>query len=258
VTVDPDGVGDDGEAGENDLVETDVEGVTGGAGNDVLTGGPGTNVLAGGPGDDVLDGVWGDDDLDGGAGNDDLTGGSGLDVLRGGAGADQIRARDGSTDVVKCGSEADTAVLDATDDAASDCESTSVPPAGQTGPAGPQGPAGPTGATGAPGKPGTTGATGPAGRPGRDAIVTCMPGKAKGKKVKVVCTVKLAAAARASVRAVFSRGGHVVARARGVRRASGRIALRGHRRLARGRYTLTLTFRVNGHRTTVRQRVRVA
>lgn len=114
-----------------------------------------------------------------------------------------------------------------------------------------QGPAGPKGQTGA------TGATGPAGKPGRDAIVTCVP-KGKGTKIKVVCTVKLAAAARASVRAVFSRGRHVVATASGVRRSNGRIALRGHRRLARGRYTLTLTFRAKGHRTTVSQRVRVA
>jgi Ca2+-binding RTX toxin-like protein len=279
VTVDPDGVADDGEAGEDDLVETDVEGATGGSGNDVLTGAAGTNVLAGGPGDDVIDGVWGDDDIDGGAGDDEITGGTGLDMLRGGAGVDKINARDGSADMVKCGSEADTAVLDAIDDAGSECETQSVPPVGQTGPAGPTGATGGTGGTGATGatggtggtgatgatgpagpkgQTGATGATGPAGKPGRDAVVTCVPGKAKGKKIKVVCTVKLAAAARASVRAAFSRGGHVVARATGVRRANGRIALRGHRRLARGKYTLTLTFKVNGHRTTVRQRVRVA
>jgi Ca2+-binding RTX toxin-like protein len=253
VTADPDGVYDDGEAGENDDVETDVEGLTGGSGNDVLTGGAGTNVLAGGPGNDVLDGLWGDDDLDGGPGDDDLTGGTGLDWLRGGAGVDRIAARDGSADMVRCGSEADTAVLDAIDDAAADCESTSVPPAGQTGPAGPQGP---TGATGATGPTGPTGATGAAGPAGRDAVVTC---KAAKGKPKVVCTVKLAAAARASVRGVFRRGGKVIARTSGRTRPSGRIALRvGRNELRRGAYRLVLTFTRHGHRTTVTQRIRVA
>ena len=74
----------------------------------------------------------------------------------------------------------------------------------------------------------------------------------------IVCTVKLATAARASVRAAFSRGGKVVARVSGTHRG-GRVALRmGKRHLARGRYTLVLTFKSHGHRTTVRQRVRVA
>jgi Ca2+-binding RTX toxin-like protein len=254
VFVDPDGVADDGESGETDLVETDVEGVSGGSGNDVLIGGVGTNVLAGGPGNDVLDGVWGDDDLDGGPGDDDLTGGSGLDWLRGGAGVDKIAARDGSGDMVKCGSEADTAVLDAIDDAGTECETTSVPPAGQTGPAGPQGPTGGTGATGPSGPTGATGPAGPTGPAGRNAVVTCKPVKAKPK---VVCTVKLAAAARATVRGVFTRAGKVVARASGRGHKSGRVALQ-IARLPRGRYQLVITFKAHGHRTTVTQRVRVA
>ncbi len=85
-----------------------------------------------------------------------------------------------------------------------------------------QGPAGATGATGA------TGAAGPA---GRDAVVTC---KAAKGKTKVVCTVKLAVAARASVRGVFTRGGKVVARTSARGHKSGRIALRvGKRTLPR-------------------------
>ena len=70
VTADSDGAADDGEAGENDTVETDVEGISGGSGDDVLTGTTGTNILSGGGGNDVLDGAQGDDELDGGAGND--------------------------------------------------------------------------------------------------------------------------------------------------------------------------------------------
>jgi len=89
--------------------------------------------------------------------------------------------------------------------------------------------------------------------------VTCRPAKGKGKaaKVTVTCSVKLATASSARVRAVFKRAGHVVAVARGARRG-GAVRLRlGHRRLARGRYDLVLTFTVRGHRTTVKQRVRV-
>jgi Ca2+-binding RTX toxin-like protein len=252
VAADPDGFADDGESGEGDTVETDVESLAGGAGNDVLTGALGTNIIMGGAGADVLDGAQGDDDLDGGAGDDDVTGGAGLDLLRGGIGADRIGARDGYADTVRCGGDADVAVLDAVDDAGTECETAAVPPTGQTGPAGPQGPAGAPGATGATGKTGATGAAGPAGAAGRDAVVTCKP-----TKKKIVCTVKLATAARAShVRAVFKRGSRVVAAARVSRRGGG-VSVRTPRHLARGRYQLVVTYTVSGHRTTVRQRVRV-
>ena len=116
VVVDPDGATDDGEAGETDTVETDVENIWGGTADDVLTGGLGSNVLVGGIGNDVLDGLQGDDELDGGAGDDDLTGGSGIDQLRGGLGGDRIGARDGAADTVKCGGGTDTATLDAIDE----------------------------------------------------------------------------------------------------------------------------------------------
>ena len=205
VTADPDGVSDDGEASEHDDVETDVEGLVGGAGNDVLTGWTGTNVISGGAGNDVLDGQQGDDTLDGGPGDDALTGGAGLDVLDGGSGIDALHARDGATDQVRCGADADTATLDAIDDAATDCETRDVldttPPAGPAGPAGPTGPAGTPGADGAAGQPGATGRDrrppGQAGAPGRDAVVTCTPGKAKKGKVSVTCGVKLTRRRRA-------------------------------------------------------------
>jgi hemolysin type calcium-binding protein len=255
VTADPDGNADDGEAGENDSVETDVEGMTGGSGNDVLTGTLGTNVLSGGGGNDTLDGAQGDDDLDGGDGNDDLRGGPGLDVVRGGPGADQIFLRDGAADVAQCGTGADTATLDAIDDPGTECETKDV-----LNPIGPTGPAGPTGATGGTGGTGATGATGATGPKGRDAVVTCTPAKGKGKaaKVTVTCSVKLAAAARARVRASFMRGARVVAAARGVRHSDGAISLRVRRgQMARGRYNLVLSFTVDGRRTTVTQRIRI-
>jgi hypothetical protein len=217
----------------------------------------GNQVINGGAGDDVLDGAQGDDELDGGADDDSLTGGAGLDNLRGGAGVDHISTRDGYDDAVRCGSEADDVVADAIDDVGADCETASVPPTGQTGPAGPTGATGAAGPKGATGVSGPKGATGAAGKNGRDAVVTCVAGKPKGGKVKVVCKVKLATAARASrVRAVFKRGNRVVAAARITRRA-GSVSVRAPRHLARGRYRLVVSYTVHGHRTTVAQRVRV-
>ena len=61
---------DDGEAGENDRIATDVENLTGGSANDRLTGSAGSNVLNGGTGNDVLDGGLGADLILGGAGTD--------------------------------------------------------------------------------------------------------------------------------------------------------------------------------------------
>jgi Ca2+-binding RTX toxin-like protein len=255
VTADPDGAADDGELGEGDTIETDVEGSAGGAGNDILTGGTGSNVLSGGDGADVLDGLQGDDDLDGGLGDDEVTGGSGSDLVRGGAGADLLRTRDGAFDLVRCGTESDTAVLDAVDDVTAECESTQVAPDGPTGPAGPTGG---TGATGAAGATGATGAAGPAGAAGRDAVVTCKPTKGTGaaKKVTVVCSVKLAARASASVRGVLKRGGRAVATARATRRG-GKLALRLDRRMSRGVYDLVLIWTERDGRATVKHRVRL-
>jgi Ca2+-binding RTX toxin-like protein len=248
IAADLDGLADDGAAGEEDTVETDVEGLAGGTGNDVLTGALGTNLLSGGAGNDVIDGAQGDDDIDGGAGDDDLTGGAGADLLRSGAGADRVRARDGASDLVRCSTGTDTATLDEIDDAGTECETADVPPTDTTGPAGPQGPAGQSGATGAKGSRGTQG---PAGAPGRDAVVSCKPAKGKGsaRKTTVVCSVKAAASARPTTNVVVRRAGRVVTAGSGRRS----VALR----LARGRYDLVVTYTIGGRRTTVRQRVRV-
>jgi Ca2+-binding RTX toxin-like protein len=98
------GSAEDGPPGLRDLINDDVEGLTGGYGDDELTGDEERNVLTGGPGDDLLAGLTeddrlvggsGDDTLDGGAQNDVLRGLGGLDVLQGGTGNDNL---DGGND----------------------------------------------------------------------------------------------------------------------------------------------------------------
>ena len=102
VTVAISGAAVSGEAGELDKVMTDVENVTGGAGNDTITGSPSDNVLDGGAGNDTLSGGLGNDTLKGGAGDDVENGDagddtfdegsatSGDDTFHGGAGVDTV------------------------------------------------------------------------------------------------------------------------------------------------------------------------
>ncbi len=80
-----DDVANDGFAGENDNVRSDVEEVYSGDGNDTLTGSDTSDSLNGGPGSDTIDGRGGSDSLDSGfacADNDHLVGGAGNDTLR--------------------------------------------------------------------------------------------------------------------------------------------------------------------------------
>jgi len=99
VVVSTDNVANDGDkTGESDNVSSDVEGVVGGAGDDVISGtgnvanffdgGLGNDTLNGGPGNDFLFGDEGNDKLNGQAGNDDLDGGLGDDTLSGSIGND--------------------------------------------------------------------------------------------------------------------------------------------------------------------------
>jgi Ca2+-binding RTX toxin-like protein len=80
-------VANDGPAGENDNVRTDVESVFGGSGVDDITGSPGPDVLLGFAGADTLDGAGGDDLLDGegpqfsSPEGDVLIGGTGVDAV---------------------------------------------------------------------------------------------------------------------------------------------------------------------------------
>lgn len=90
VTVTVGAAGADGQPGEADDVQADVERITGtaladtliaSAGGSTLIGGDGADVLTGGPGSDVLDAGGGDDRLDGGSGADTFVGGAGKDVV---------------------------------------------------------------------------------------------------------------------------------------------------------------------------------
>ena len=81
-----------GETGENDTIQNDIEGLVGGNGNDTLTGGSGADTIAGAapagtPNVDTA--VAGVDTIDGKGGADTLLGGDSGSVT-GGAGADQI------------------------------------------------------------------------------------------------------------------------------------------------------------------------
>lgn len=143
VFADADGVADDGEASEGDLIKRDVEVIRGGRGDDVL-GGETVNVrtfheggkyrygmelrgndgddvllgrhshdyLLGGRGNDVLRGEGRGDGLTGQRGNDRLVGGKGRDHLTGGRGQDRFFARDGNQDRVVGGRGHDEARID--------------------------------------------------------------------------------------------------------------------------------------------------
>jgi Ca2+-binding RTX toxin-like protein len=105
IVADADGrSGDDGESGERDSIDLDVEGLAGSRGNDRLTGNASANVLEGNGGNDVLLGLGGNDllegwsgkdTLDGGAGDDEVYGGFDNDTLTGGSGADVVVGDDG-------------------------------------------------------------------------------------------------------------------------------------------------------------------
>jgi RTX calcium-binding nonapeptide repeat (4 copies) len=104
LTLDADGVADDGAPGEQDSIGTDVEDIVAGAGNDTLGGSPSANRLSGGAGADRLDG------------------GAGLDSIDGGSGADTVVARENEADNVVCGSDSDSVAADPADSVAPDCE----------------------------------------------------------------------------------------------------------------------------------------
>ncbi len=83
VTVDLDGVADDGGPFENDVIHGDVEGVMGSMHRDTLTGGPGNDFIDGWLSGDTIDGLGGNDVLDGGGEGDTIYGGGGDDRLTG-------------------------------------------------------------------------------------------------------------------------------------------------------------------------------
>jgi Ca2+-binding RTX toxin-like protein len=96
----------DGETGENDSLDININNVVGGSGADyidaslatgvshILYGMSGNDTLIGSDLADTLYGGWGNDVLKGGAGQDLLFGGDGNDTLQGGAGSDVIKGDD--------------------------------------------------------------------------------------------------------------------------------------------------------------------
>lgn len=120
VTAKIDASQNDGEANERDYINTDVENLIGGSGNDVLTG----NQLA--------------NSLTGGAGDDTITGNAGVDSFNGNDGADIMKSRDGGSDAVNCGADIDSVTGDTIDSIYTDCETsttlTTVITAGPSGP----------------------------------------------------------------------------------------------------------------------------
>ncbi len=100
LSIDADGVADDGEgcpgpACESDNVGTDIERLVGGLGNDIITGNAGPNELEGNLGSDVLSGGDGPDIIGGGGGGDQIDGGTGDDQLSGDDGADGVSGGEG-------------------------------------------------------------------------------------------------------------------------------------------------------------------
>jgi hypothetical protein len=145
-------------------------------------------------------------------------------------------------------------------------------PKGDTGERGAEGPAGPTGATGATGPQGApgargpqgdTGPRGPQGEPGKVMLVTCekVTVTENGKRVKRrKCTTQTVSGpmtftAGVKAKASLSRGGKLFAT--GTAGASG-VRLQAKRHLRAGRYTLTLSYRQNGHRIADRMTVAIS
>ncbi|MDA0184560.1 Ig-like domain-containing protein [Solirubrobacter phytolaccae] len=112
-----DGLANDGEAGENDLIGTDVENVEGSTSS-------GTVTIVG-------DGRPNQFRVLGGIGV--ITGGEGSDVLAGGPADDVINARDSSPDTVTCAGGIDTVQADTLDVVSPSCENVST----QASPGGP-------------------------------------------------------------------------------------------------------------------------
>lgn len=104
VSVTLDDLANDGAAGQNANVRSDIEAVTVNGATDTIVGSAAANQLVGG------------------AGNDTIDGGAGNDFLNGNAGNDTINAQDGYADFVTCGAGTDVANVDSLDTVASDCE----------------------------------------------------------------------------------------------------------------------------------------
>jgi Ca2+-binding RTX toxin-like protein len=113
LTVNLDLARNDGEAGERDFLDPNVNDIFGGSAADEITGGSGANVFRGFAGGDTLIGL---------GGNDNLDGGTGVDTLKGGAADDVLDAVDNTPDTLRCESGQDTLNRDLQDVDATNCE----------------------------------------------------------------------------------------------------------------------------------------
>ena len=105
------------------------------------------------------------------------------------------------------------------------------------------------------GPPGTAGPQGPA---GKDATATCKVKKAKGRKVKVKCTVAQAAG-RSVLSYRLTRGQRVFAAGRRpVKNGESVATLRARRAIKRGPYTLTLTLDSGDQTYLSRETIRIS
>jgi hypothetical protein len=104
----------DGASGEGDDIRGDVEGLTGGRGEDVLVGDDDPNRLIAYGGHDVLRGEGGSDHLIGWNDGDELDAGSGRDRVEAGA-LDRPLLADGEADRTDCNSSAPVIAADALD-----------------------------------------------------------------------------------------------------------------------------------------------
>jgi hypothetical protein len=107
-----DGQGNDGAAGENDVIGADIENVEGSADTDAQT----VTITGDGRGNRLT--------VQAGKGN--ITGGEGSDVLEGASQDDTISSRDGSPDTVICNGGLDTVVADTLDTISPSCENVQV------------------------------------------------------------------------------------------------------------------------------------
>jgi hypothetical protein len=107
-----DGQANDGAAGENDLIGTDVENIEGSADIDAQT----VTITGDGRGNRLT--VQ--------AGKGVITGGEGPDILEGASQDDLINSRDGSPDTVICNGGTDTVLADTLDTVSPSCENVQV------------------------------------------------------------------------------------------------------------------------------------
>jgi hypothetical protein len=117
LTVQLDNVATDGEAGEFDNVQSNVENIYGGSAGDTFRSFSAFSRL---------EGFGGADTLEGGDGSDTLIGGEGGDALVGGSGTDVVDARDDNPDFVDCGTEVDSLSRDIGEGVVRNCETVQV------------------------------------------------------------------------------------------------------------------------------------